>query len=91
MAAVVDSIVEGAPPPGELRLAWQCQRWGALPRAGGIYDQDYKTMMLMGATLNIYNSVTRVRSLKGKEIHRLNDAERKVLRVLMDNKIIFHA
>ena len=30
---------EGAPPPPELRLAWDCDRWHTLPQAGGVLDQ----------------------------------------------------
>jgi len=91
MQAVVECITDDAPPPVELRIAWQCNRWNTLPESGGLYEQDYRTLLLMTATSNIYNAVTRMQNLKGKRIHELTEAERKVIRVLVDNKILFHA
>lgn len=87
----MECVVENAPPPMELRMGWQCERWRCLPKAGGLFDQDYQLMYRMSVLLNIHHTVTRVRSLKGKEIHRLTDAERKILRYLMDKEILFHA
>ena len=91
MEATVECVVQNSPPPAELTLAWQCKRWNALPEAGGLYVQDYRTIHLMTALSNIYDVVAHVRSLKGKEIHRLTDAQRKLLRYLMDKEVIFHA
>ena len=87
----MECVVHDTPPPPDLLLAFQCQRWNALPDSGGLYEQDFQTLYRMTATLNIYNTVSRVRQLKGKEIHRLTDSERKILRYLMDNKVLFHA
>lgn len=91
MQAVVECVTDNAPPPAELSLAWQCQRWHTLPDGGGLYAQDYRTMHMMTVTQNIHDAVVRARSLKGKNIHQLTDNERMILRVLMDNGILFNA
>lgn len=87
----MECIVENSLPPAELSLAWQCKRWNTLPEAGGLYAQDYRTLYLMTALSNIYDVVTHVRSLKGKQIHSLTDAHRKLLRFLQDEGVLFHA
>ena len=89
MQAVVECVTDNAPPPADLTLSWQCQRWHTLPEAGGMFDQDYRLVYRMTALSNIYDVVTRVRSLKGAEIHRLTDSERLILRRLMDYGILF--
>jgi hypothetical protein len=89
MEAVVECVIDNAPPPAELSLAWQCDRWHTLPFAGGLYLQDYRTMLLMTVTSNIHHAVSRIRSLKGKDIHRLTEPERRIIRMLMDHGILF--
>ena len=76
------------PPPPELRLAWQCQRWGGLPDAGGIYDQDAELLYRMTALNNVYRVVSRVGSMVGKEIHKLTSGERKLLKWLRDEDLL---
>jgi hypothetical protein len=88
---VVEHVTEETPAPPELRLAWQCERWQTLPDNGNLYAQDYKTMHLMNISTNIYNSIVRIKSLKGREIHRLGDGDRKILRMLMDEGFLFNA
>ena len=39
MKAAALAFFEDAPPPPELRDAWKIDRWGVLPRAGGLDDQ----------------------------------------------------
>lgn len=91
MQAVVECITDNAPPPAELTLAWQCERWHTLPDGGGYLDQDYRRVFLMTALANVHIAVTRARNLKGKDIHKLTDSERLILRSLMDNGILFNA
>ena len=91
MRAVVECATEDAPPPVELRLAWQCERWRTLPDDGNLYRQDFQTMFRMNLTSNIYNAVLRIYSLKGNQIHDLTENERIILRMLMDNGLLFHA
>lgn len=78
------------PPPAELTLAWQCERWRTLPEGGGLYNQDFRTMSLMTSLSNVYHAVSRIHEL-GKNIHKLTDAERRILKILMDEGLMFHA
>lgn len=80
---------EGPPPP-ELLLGWQCERFHCLPDLAGYYDQDYKTMTHMTALMNVHSVVKRWRSLSGKQVHTLTDAERRILRSLKDMGIMFN-
>ena len=76
------------PPPPELRLAWQCQRWGGLPDAGGIYDQDALTLYRMSSLGNVYDTVKKVRSMIGKEIHRMSKSDRRLIKFLRDEGLM---
>ena len=58
-------------------MAWWCDRFNALPEAGGVMDQDYALMGRMSVLDNAYSFVTRLRSLKGEQIHSLTDPERR--------------
>lgn len=90
MRAVVECAVYDAPPPAELRLAWQCQRWQTLPEDGNLLAQDFVTMHRMNLYTNIYNSIVRIYSLKGKDIHKLTEHERTILKMLMDEGLLFN-
>ena len=52
-------------------LYFECIRYGVLPRAGGIYDQDDLTMRLWSVITNALDFVettdTKIRELKGKK------------------------
>ena len=73
--------------PAELRLAWDCERWSALPDAGGVMDQDAMLMHRMAALSNVYAAVVRARNAQGKEIHQLTRQERRILKWLMDEAL----
>lgn len=88
---MVECALDDAPPPPELRLAWQCSKWNALPEAGGLYEQEYQLLLRMNYTMSIFNAIRRIQSLKGKAIHTLTEGERKILRMLMDMGLMFHA
>ena len=91
IGAVVECALDNAPSPIELRLAWQCERWNTLPDDGGLYKQDYQTLLRMSFTQNVYNAIVRVKALTGENIHQLTDNERKILKMLMDNGFMFNA
>lgn len=91
MRAVVECVTDNAPPPVELRLAWQCKNWNTLPDDGGLYAQDYRTMYRMNTLSAIHNAIIRIKSLKGKEIHKLGDNDRLILKMLMDQGLLFNA
>lgn len=88
--AVVDCVYEGSPPPVELRINWQCQRYHCLPDTGAYFDQDYILMSRMASLSNIYNVLQRWQGLDGKQIHSLTDNERKTLKSLKDMGVIFN-
>lgn len=46
----------GAPPP-VLALAFQCDRWHYLPRAGGIQDQPAGLLNKMNMSMSVYNAI----------------------------------
>ena len=85
MAAVTDGS-----PPNELKMAWQCERWHALPDAGGIMDQDFVLMQRMATLSNIYNAVSAWRNATGERVHLLSDHTRRLLRWLLDIGINFN-
>lgn len=60
-----------------------------LPDAGGVLDQDYGLMYRMRSLQNIYRTVSRLRNLKGKDIHSLTDSERRLLRGLRDLGLLY--
>lgn len=80
--AVIDCVYGDAPPPSELSLSWQCERWHTLPDVGGLWQQDYLTMKRMTITANVYNAVSRL-----PNANQLTDSDRRIIRMLMDNGI----
>ncbi len=44
-------------PPHQLAYAWQCQRWGAMPNAGGLRDQPVRLMKDMAVMSNVYDAM----------------------------------
>ena len=58
-----------------------------MPDDGGLFDQDYKLMRQMSGLSGVYNTVTYATNLKGKEIHRLTDSQRRMIRFLMDEGV----
>ena len=81
-------VDESAPPPPQLKLAWLCEQWDAQPDGGGMLDQDHALIMQMTAANNIYRTLKRFRSLVGKAIHSLSPEERRMLKLLHDDRLI---
>ena len=48
---------KGAQSPPQLIVAWWCERYQALPKSGGIYEQDYREMYLNDILPRIYDAV----------------------------------
>jgi cell division septal protein FtsQ len=88
VTGVVAAVDEGEPPPAELKLAWQCERYNALPDSGGVLDQDAGLITRMGAAVNIYNTLQKYRRAVGKEIHKLTDGDRSIIKLLLDRGLI---
>lgn len=58
MIRAAAACAEGkAPPPPELVLAWQCDRWHALPYSGGVLDQPAGLLGRMLQLLNVYETM----------------------------------
>lgn len=54
MLAAADYAEGKSAPPDELRLAFRCQQWNALPSAGGILDQPAGLVERMTVASNVY-------------------------------------
>jgi len=52
--AVVDCIEGKSPPPWELDILWQCEKFHSLPTIGGILDQPYNLMLNIKIASNVY-------------------------------------
>lgn len=79
------------PPPAELRLARWCERFQCLPSAGGLYEQEYRTVFLMSVLDGIHRAVSKLRNAHGADIHKLTDSERAALKILVDMGLLFNA
>lgn len=60
-------------------MYWLCQRYGSLPDAGGLLDQDAGLLERMTALGSTYEAVQHMRSLKGAEIHNMNPGAGRVI------------
>lgn len=85
------TLRDNKPPPFELKVAWECDRWHTLPEAGGYMDQDYQLMQRMSSLANVYNAVSAWFNLTGENIHKMSEQTRRILRYLLDNGISFNA
>ena len=47
-------------------------------------DQDFVTFHRMRILDNIYRTITRMRNLRGAEIHNMTEQERRTVRLLRD-------
>ena len=56
MRAAVEAATKDAETPPLLREYFQCKNWGALPKAGGMDDQDYRKLHLMNALYRAFDA-----------------------------------
>jgi hypothetical protein len=70
-----------------LRLAWMCGT-SHLPEPGGVIDQDYMTMRLMGTARNVHDVVSRTKRLVGDEIHNMPVGDRQTIAYLRRIKVM---
>ena len=56
MLAAADAAQGDGSMPAELELGLQCERWGALPEAGGLLDQPLGLMARLAAAVNVYKA-----------------------------------
>lgn len=64
---MVETATKNGEPPPILELYWRCQRWGSLPNAGGILDQDYKTMRNLGIVSSTYEAAKAWKEFKATD------------------------
>lgn len=83
-------VDDDEPPPEQLKTAWLCERWHTLPEDGGLYDQDARQINTMTALINIHTALTRLRNMRGAEIHNLSEQDRNILQMLVDMRLIFY-
>jgi hypothetical protein len=48
-----------------LQLAWQCERWGALPETGGVRDQPAGLLDRIATALNVYQAMDAWKNREG--------------------------
>jgi hypothetical protein len=84
----VEAVDFGGSPPPELELGWSCERWHTLPEAGGYLDQPMPLMQKIHACLNVHSAVSRLRSMKGAQIHQLTDSERRLIKWLLEESML---
>jgi hypothetical protein len=63
-------------------MGWLAKTWGALPDAGGLYDQEASLLHRMTVLTNIHSALSSFRERKGAEIHRMPHSERVVIGAL---------
>lgn len=76
---------KGEPPPA-LLYAWQCRRWSALPKDGGLRDQPARLMRDMATGLNVYDAMRSFwRGMKGNIVNwqQANPDESKIVGLVM--------
>ena len=56
MLAAADAAQGAGSMPAELELGLQCERWGALPEAGGLLDQPLGLMARIAAAVNVFHA-----------------------------------
>ena len=74
---------DGAEAPMELRMAWQCERWHALPEQGGLLDQPAGMLQRMAAMLNVYNAFKTFKASSGN-LMALANSQPQVLTLVRD-------
>jgi hypothetical protein len=77
----------GEQPPPELSAYWLCKRFGGLPEAGGVLDQDAGMVNRMTACANAYDVIAHLISLQGEQIHSLTEGERMTIKWLMEIEV----
>lgn len=55
-----------------------------MPVSGGMDRQNYRKMHTMTILLNVYDTVSHMRSLKGDRIHTLSDGQRRLIKFLLE-------
>ena len=86
--AVVASLDGDEDPPPVLRLSWMSKKYGALPEAGGVMDQEYAMLHRMDIVSNIHDAISRLRGFKGDAIHGMSTGDRRLIKSLRDMGLV---
>ncbi len=78
MQAVADYAERLGPPPIPLKLWFDFQQWGVLPRAGGLRDQLYGQLEQMSRCAHFY-AIWRIFTKQPERWKELSRAERNIL------------
>lgn len=81
---MADAVDGKGPPPPELELYWNCQRYNTQPDSGAMLDQDYGLITRMNTLDGIYTSLDQWRNAKGDAIHRLSSRTRAYIAYLIE-------
>ncbi len=82
--ATADCADGKGPPPPELTLAWQAERWHTLPEPGGMRDQVAGELERMAASANVFDTVRSFRASKNwAQWSRANKDAMKIMDVIM--------
>jgi len=52
-----------------------------------MFEQSYKRLQNMTVLSNVYSTISHMRNLRGEQIHSLTDAQRRLIRWVMDQGI----
>lgn len=61
-------------------MAWHCERWAALPEAGGLLDQPAGLLTQMTAAVNVYNAFKTL--ARGNNIMQLAKEQPHILKIV---------
>ena len=70
-----------------LTLALRCREWG-LPDLGGLYEQDYATMIQIESCLNIYRAATRFFAQVDESKPAMTKSDKKIIELLVSEGLI---
>lgn len=69
--------------PRELTLLWNCDRFEALPKAGGLLDQPYGLMLRMRMCENVHGAMQLWKASKWETFEREHPAEWDIVQQVM--------
>lgn len=82
--AAADAARKRTPPPPELVLAWRCEQYRTLPRAGGLWDQPFGLVEKMTVCLNVYNACREWARGVGKDWIKNNRSTFEILQAVWE-------
>lgn len=78
---------DNEPAPPELKLAWQAQRWNALPEPGGLLDQPAGLLNRMATAASVYNAFKTLQQSAGQIVALANNNPQVIQIVRMAERL----